>query len=361
MGSVVEDVGEEEIADDIPFIEKRGDDFRQSGMAWIDDGLFYRCCFLHMLFVADPAAEIEIPVFAHVLAYFAFVIGIGHDFLEAVIEDRDPDFGQEVEILEEFCHFVFVEIRFHAFIISPLFGRKQRFVAWISYSVSAVFCIIFLTKERMIMKIYNVEDKEFSLYGKVWKDIPSSGLDEALEEGEMDEKGVIYKRSFSKLESLTCKSQLEKKVFGYKKCQMGYCNGHNRRLNCMEYHKGSEVNYSDDDFILLLARYEDIKDGLLDSASVKAFYVKKHTFVEIYPLTLHYAPVSKDSSSLFRVLVSLPLGTNEEIEKEDLGESLDEKCLFMKDKWLLAHRDSAEAKNGAYIGIEGKNIDLDVD
>lgn len=211
------------------------------------------------------------------------------------------------------------------------------------------------------MKIYQVEDKEFLRYGRVLKDITGSGLDEALLEGKMDEKGVIYERSFSKLEHSVCKTQLEKKVFGYKDCQMGYCNGYNRKLNCMEYHKGSEVNYSSDDFILLLARYEDIKDGVLDSTLVKAFYVKKHTFVEIYPLTLHYAPVSKDSSSLFRVLVALPLGTNEEIKKEDLGESLDEKCLFMKDKWLLAHKDTSEAKNGAYIGIVGKNIDLDVD
>lgn len=29
-----------------------------------------------------------------------------------------------------------------------------------------------------------------------------------------------------------------------------------------------------------------------------------------------------------------------------------------RNKWLLAHPESQEAKNGAYIGLTGKNIDL---
>ena len=32
--------------------------------------------------------------------------------------------------------------------------------------------------------------------------------------------------------------------------------------------------------------------------------------------------------------------------------------LFAANKWLLAHPDAPEAKNGAYVGLTGENIDI---
>ena len=34
----------------------------------------------------------------------------------------------------------------------------------------------------------------------------------------------------------------------------------------------------------------------------------------------------------------------------------EDKMLWARNKWLLAHPDSAEAKQGAYIGLKGENI-----
>ena len=41
-----------------------------------------------------------------------------------------------------------------------------------------------------------------------------------------------------------------------------------------------------------------------------------------------------------------------------LGYSLEEDTwMTARNKWLLAHPDSSEAKSGAHIGLTGKNID----
>jgi hypothetical protein len=92
--------------------------------------------------------------------------------------------------------------------------------------------------------------------------------------------------------------------------QLGWCNGHNTKLNCLEYHRSSEFNLGTEDFILLLARMEDIKNGKLNTAKVKAFLVPAGNLVEVYATTLHYAPCHTDPKKGFRVLVALPKGTN---------------------------------------------------
>ncbi len=136
-------------------------------------------------------------------------------------------------------------------------------------------------------------------------------------------------------------------------CQLGWCNGHNTKLNCLEYHRDSEFNLGTEDFVLLLARQEEIAGGKLDTAKVKAFRAPAGTLVEVYATTLHYAPCHVDAAKGTRVLVALPKGTNtaKPAIKNDGG---DDPQLWACNKWLLAHPDSAEAKAGAYVGLVGK-------
>ena len=57
------------------------------------------------------------------------------------------------------------------------------------------------------------------------------------------------------------------------------------------------------------------------------------------------------------MLVALPRGTNLErpvMENKTAEDALLTAC----NKWLLAHPDSSEAKNGAKIGLSGENIDI---
>nr|MBQ1578504.1 DUF4867 family protein [Oscillospiraceae bacterium] len=62
----------------------------------------------------------------------------------------------------------------------------------------------------------------------------------------------------------------------------------------------------------------------------------------------------------FRVAVVLPKGTNTE---KPVFEARNEEDRWMTacNKWLLAHPDSKEAKNGAHIGLRGVNINIKED
>ena len=139
--------------------------------------------------------------------------------------------------------------------------------------------------------------------------------------------------------------------------QLGWCNGHNTRLNCLEYHRDSEINCGTRDFILLVAREDDIVDGRLDTARVRAFRVPAGEVVEVYATTLHYAPCSAKAGEGFRVLVALPRGTNGP-RPEITPLNGEDRMLWACNKWLLAHGESAEAAQGAVVALDGENIDI---
>ena len=142
--------------------------------------------------------------------------------------------------------------------------------------------------------------------------------------------------------------------------QLGMCWGHNAKLNCLEYHRDSEVNIGWKDFILLLAKQDEIVDGVLDTSLVKAFRVPKGLPVEVYATTLHYAPCHTCPHCGFRVAVVLPRGTN--TGKPDFAPKGEEDTwMTARNKWLLAHPDSSEAASGAHIGLRGENLDISAD
>ena len=96
---------------------------------------------------------------------------------------------------------------------------------------------------------------------------------------------------------------------------------------------------------------------MLDTAKVKAFHVPAGVLVEIYATTLHYAPCHCDGQKGFRVMVALPRGTNGD-RPAIAVKSPEDEFLWARNKWLLAHPESSEAANGAYIGLTGENIDI---
>ena len=210
------------------------------------------------------------------------------------------------------------------------------------------------------MRIHSVDEELFSRYGRVIHNYPTADLLKALSCTPIPEKGTIYKGKEPTLEKEAVAELFKKNIYGGMPIQLGYCNGFNTKLNCLEYHRDSEINLGVKDFILLLAKREDIKSGKIDSSSVVAFKVKANTLVEIYATTLHYAPAQADIDEGFQVLVVLPEGTNNPKEDIDIIDCED-KYLFAKNKWLLAHKDSVEAKDGAVISITGENIDIESD
>ena len=152
--------------------------------------------------------------------------------------------------------------------------------------------------------------------------------------------------------------EISEHCFGGMPVQLVWCNGHNTTLNCLEYHRDSEFNLGTEDFILLLARQEEIEDGILDTAKVKAFKVPAGVLVEVYATTLHYAPCHADPDKGFRVLVALPWLTNTDRPMMD-NKTPEDEIMTARNKWLLAHPESSEAKGGAKVGLKGENIDIE--
>ena len=207
------------------------------------------------------------------------------------------------------------------------------------------------------MKIYSVHDKEFTPYGHVVTGLDTAELLDALARTPLPETGTGYCPEEEELQELPVTVQVSEHLYGGMPVQMGWCNGRNTKLNCLEYHRDSEFNLGTEDFILLLARQEEIENGMLDTGKVKAFRVPAGVLVEVYATTLHYAPCHTDPAKGFRVLVALPAGTN--TAKPDIRPLTKEgKLLRACNKWLLAHPDSAEAADGAYVGLTGENIDI---
>lgn len=208
------------------------------------------------------------------------------------------------------------------------------------------------------MKIYSVYDVEFKPYGKVISGYDTQELGRVLDAVTPLPEGVVYTAEQPELQQLPIATAFRDRLYGGMTVQLGWCNGHNTKLNCLEYHRDSEVNYGTQDFILLLGKQEQIGgDGLFDTANVKAFRVPADTLIEVYAISLHYAPCSAAKGQGFKVLVVLPQGTNTE-KPEFVPGNREDTLLTARNKWLLAHPDSDEAKNGAVIGLKGENIDI---
>ena len=201
------------------------------------------------------------------------------------------------------------------------------------------------------MEIIDVHDPRFLKFGRVLQGDFNKIL-ALLKDTPMPEHGTIYVGSDLRLEEADILSSFSKDYYGEMPVQVGYCNGHNQKLNCLEYHKGNEINMANEDFILLLASFFDIENGKLDTSKVVAFRVPTGVAVEVYATSLHYAPCGINGSG-FKTLVVLPRNTNEAIPLNPR-----DPLLWARNKWLLAHPESNEAKAGAYVGLVGENIEI---
>jgi len=207
------------------------------------------------------------------------------------------------------------------------------------------------------MKIEPVTSPSFARYGRVVEGYDTAPIRAALAEKTPLPEKTGYVPEEPALQSLGAAKRLAPALYGGQPVQFGWCNGHNTTLNCLEYHRDSEFNLGTEDFILLLAKQSEIENGQLDTAAVRAFRVPAGVLVEVYATTLHYAPCHVNAETGFKVLVALPKGTNTE-KPEDVPAGGDSALLWARNKWLLAHPDSDEAGQGAYVGLTGKNINI---
>ncbi len=208
----------------------------------------------------------------------------------------------------------------------------------------------------MSLVIQKVSDEAFATYGRIVTGYDMDAMLAALRETPAGD-GVEYLPSVASLEATPAMAEFSANCYGGMPIQIGYCNGKNTKLNCLEYHRDSEVDVAAEDCILLLARQQDCMGKMLDTSKVEAFYCPAGTAVELYATTLHYAPCSAKYNETFRVAIVLPKGTNYD-KPAIVAKNDDDKRLFASNKWLIAHPEASEAKQGAVIGLTGENIDI---
>ena len=200
----------------------------------------------------------------------------------------------------------------------------------------------------------SVLDAGFKKYGRVIADIDTSEIVKLMDSYDMPED-VVYVAGDKKLENTQIHKVMEESIYGGCPVQTGYCNGHNHKLNALEYHRSSEVNVAVTDIILLLGAEQDIEpDFTYDTSKVEAFLVPAGIGIEVYGTTLHYAPCGVDGNG-FKAVVVLPKGTNTDLMTCHT-KSFDDKLLTAKNKWLIAHEEAGI--EGAVCGLKGENIDI---
>ena len=166
---------------------------------------------------------------------------------------------------------------------------------------------------------------------------------------------VVYEPQIEEFMKLPVAEEIRRVFYGELPIQIGYCNGHNTRLNAVEYHRSSEINVAATDAVLLLGLEADVEEDFsYDTAKMEAFLVPAGTAVELYATTLHYAPCHVKEGG-FQVAVILPAGTNYPLEETHANG--EDALITAKNKWLIGHAEGG-LPEGSFLGLKGKNLDI---
>ena len=206
-----------------------------------------------------------------------------------------------------------------------------------------------------MMEIKKITDPAFLKYGRVIRDIDLTELVAAMADTPCPED-TVYVASDAKLESLPVCKTLSDVYYGEMPIQIGYCNGHNKKLNAFEYHRDSELNIAQSDAVLILGLRADVtEDMTYDTSKAEAFLVPAGCGVEVFATTLHYAPANPGEEG-FRVAIVLPRGTNFDLTTAH-GGSGEDGHLTAVNKWLLGHPEGGLGE-GAPLGLIGENLSI---
>jgi len=203
------------------------------------------------------------------------------------------------------------------------------------------------------VRIFSTEDPRFRLFGRIVKEFDFS---EAIDFAQKNCKAgddVQYKGSIDDLEKMNIKKDIETSFYGEMPCQIGWCFGKNSTMNAMEWHKGSELLVAVTDLMLILGKVYDVEDNTYDSTMAEVCFVPQGTAIELYSTTMHLAPLHVNARG-FISLIILPRDTNTPLMEKNHREP----TLFQKNKWIIAHKSSKPAANGAHVGIIGDNVSI---
>lgn len=210
-----------------------------------------------------------------------------------------------------------------------------------------------LKEKNPEIEILDVNSEEFFTYGRVICGLDVDEIVVLARKIQNNGGGSTYKPSVDVFEKLPVARKIKTQYFGENKIQVGYCWGNNRVFGATEWHTSSEINIAVTPLVIIVGHVWDIKNDSIDTSSFKAFYVPAGTVLECYATTLHYGPCEVQKEG-FGWIVALPEGTNTELDGE-----YEDKLLWAKNKWLIAHKDNVElAEQGAVCGVTGINYEI---
>ncbi len=216
-----------------------------------------------------------------------------------------------------------------------------------------------LNPERTISPI---TDKSFLKYGRVYTKFVVDKLMHYLKTYARVSDEIVYEADVIGAAGYTEELlPIIREVYGgMDDLQVGWVHGRNKKLNALEYHKGSEIVIVGADMVVLMGHINDIAwpEGTYNTSKVQAYYAPQGTVYEISPHCLHYAPVHVHEEDGFRCVILLPKGTNTDIDFEP-GNEGEDTLLLAKNKWLIAHPEDASFEGSrAHRGLTGENITI---
>ncbi len=211
-------------------------------------------------------------------------------------------------------------------------------------------------------KIHHIDENSFRAYGRVHRLLKVENYLDYLEKEVQVTEELFYGADClgTSFNSDELNPIIANVYGGLSDIQVGICHGKNKKLNALEYHKGTETIITATEMVILLGLIDDIEwtAGTYDTSRIQAFYVPKGTVYELSARCLHYAPIHIHEDEGFKLVVLLPKGTNEALDslpaQEDEG-----MFLLAQNKWLIAHADDKSfADLGAHLGLVGENIEI---
>lgn len=207
------------------------------------------------------------------------------------------------------------------------------------------------------MKIYEITDPKFKKYGAIVRGYDLSELLAEMRQRPIPET-LEYVASDPVLEALPVFRQFSAGFYGGMPVELGYCMGHNQKLNALEYHRGSEVNVSVTDYIVLLGCQQDLDEHFnYDTAQVEAFYIPQGLAVEFYATTLHYCACHVQDGGYCHATF-LPKGTNCPVEEGFSPETEEDYLLAARNKWMLVHPEGG-FDGQLPVKLRGENLTIE--
>lgn len=197
------------------------------------------------------------------------------------------------------------------------------------------------------LEIIPTQDPAFTSYGRLITGINLREIQSWAKTVSMPDEGNAYTASDPDLEALPAAQKIGQLVYGGMPFQAGPCRGHNRVLNGIEYHSGSEVAVCIQPCVLFLGHIWEMDGNTYDGAKARAFYCEAGQIVQTWETTLHYTPCAVEDT--FFTACFLPRGTGDTLPAVPVG------ILKKRNKWFIAHPDNtAKVTAGDYPGLLGE-------